>query len=712
MRRRARAILRRARSSSVLAPLVVAADRWWWARTIRRADVVDLEFVVAQGGPPTASRAVRAYVRGGFRSGFALNPLFMERLVSSQLPDAGRVPALYAYLANDVRGIEASVVWDAPAYATRNPDSPDDRGSVLGHAWRRARQEGVLEVSDGERTSWDVLHASACAAVAGARGVIPRVLDAPAAVVARFADDEGLPATPLRETRDAADRIGAALVLALGGWGSEVAAAAAQIAATRPHTVLVRDTEDVASRVAATLPADAVVVVRGPHAEISADDLLVLARSASDGPVAPLWLGWDGSVASAGTGVRNGRSYRLLAGFPREDAMALGPVVLSSEVDGTTYARPVAPSDRAARTLTDAVVRAPALPRASSRPVAGPDTDIAELVAPLGWVVEGWTSSGPRFRRLARDTALPGGRRSPSLRWAIKIAAPPGRPGEAWGDTHFARGIADALRRLGQEVVIDAYAARDRPSSALDEVVLALRGPEPLLPQPGAVSLLWVISHPDELDRDDVEGFDAVFAASESWARAKTREWERDVHPLLQCTDTERFRPHGTPRGDRYVFVGTSRGIARPSVVEPIRAGLPVDVYGPDWRGYIPPSTIVATHVPNSELPRLYEGARAVLNDHWPAMQRHGFVSNRLFDVVAAGGRAVSDQVDGIDALFSGAVATYETVPELLQTLSSDPDEMFPDPETLSLISERVRREHSFDARARTLLDAALQLRG
>ncbi|KEP75018.1 hypothetical protein HR12_00805 [Microbacterium sp. SUBG005] len=132
---------------------------------------------------------------------------------------------------------------------------------------------------------------------------------------------------------------------------------------------------------------------------------------------------------------------------------------------------------------------------------------------------------------------------------------------------------------------------------------------------------------------------------------------------------------------------------------------------GPDWRGWIPAERIAATGVRNDELPALYETAGVVLNDHWPAMQERGFIGNRLFDVVAAGGRAVSDRVEGIDELFGGAVRTWNAVPDLLDLLSGDLDAVFPSSADLDAVSERIRVEHSFDARARTLLDAALRHR-
>ncbi|MDF2507143.1 MAG: hypothetical protein K0Q52_1002, partial [Microbacterium sp.] len=162
---RVRALWRAARQTVVLGAVLAAADRMWWARTIRRAGIVDLDIVAAQAGRRISARAaIRRYVRGGFRTGFALNPLFMERPVSRQLSDSDRVPALYAYLVNDRRTLQVSPNWDAPALAALEPDSLSDPAGPLGHAWRRARERGWVELGRASapvRVSWaDVVRAA------------------------------------------------------------------------------------------------------------------------------------------------------------------------------------------------------------------------------------------------------------------------------------------------------------------------------------------------------------------------------------------------------------------------------------------------------------------------------------------------------------------------------------------------------------------------
>jgi hypothetical protein len=73
----------------------------------------------------------------------------------------------------------------------------------------------------------------------------------------------------------------------------------------------------------------------------------------------------------------------------------------------------------------------------------------------------------------------------PRLRWAIDIAAPAASRGDRWGDTYFARSLADALERRGQHVAIDRRDARERDSRDHDDVLLVLRGLDRVQPRPG-----------------------------------------------------------------------------------------------------------------------------------------------------------------------------------------------------------------------------------
>ncbi|MGO4679829.1 hypothetical protein AB4078_08085 [Microbacterium sp. 2MCAF23] len=703
-----RAQWRRSRSLPVLGSLLAAADRFWWARTIRRARVVDLEFVRAQhpGRRIGIRRAVRAYVRGGYRNGLVLNPLFLEGQVSAQLPDSDRVPALYAYLVSDPAEIETTAAWSAPDHARHHPRAIGAAGGPLGHAWRMLEDGSTLPMCSGSRLG---LREIRQAALSGRK-------TPPAG-----APDEGGPGTSGANALLELD-------LGVGDEDGRILAVLTAFLGTREHDRAILDLRAARQdlRVAARLLAladprvdirdrTAVVPVEGTlvlrrriGVDVDAPTLRALVDGAVDGPVVPLLLAADGTVASAGVVAHDETGFELLAGFPAEDARALSPTGPSAALHSPVFARRDGDAGSPRVLLDLTAIASEAFPH--SIPLRG----TADSVLPLlgrGLAFNGWTPWGPAIRRTAHTFELPDGTAVPRLRWAIKTAAPAGTKGESWGDTHFARALAAALERIGQYAAVDARPAAQRSTTEYDDVTLVLRGPHRIAPPSTGVRLLWIISHPDEITSAELADFDLVFAASRPWAREAAHRFGRPLEPLLQCTDPTRFHPTGARRDGSIVFVGTARGLHRPAVVAPIAAGLPLRVYGPDWRGYIPAAHIAAAGIANDDLPSRYETAGVVLNDHWPAMRRHGFISNRPYDVLAAGGRVISDEVDGIAQEFEGAVPTFQDGDELVALLTGDLDSLFPDADESARIGAIVRERDSFDARARALLDAALTAR-
>ncbi len=726
-----RSHLRTARESPALRPLVASIDRLWWAYVIRRADIVDRDYVRAQLGRPISSAAaIRRYVKGGHRAGLRLSPLFVDSAVGDHLPEAWRVPALYAYLVADPRGLQVSPLWDAVAYAEAHPEAWNALGGPVGHAWHRRDTDSLPfgPTAQPAQVPWSqltrvIVDAAALARedreVAATPGGAPVARELIMAIGPGEEDvDESLTeAVQFVQARDH----GVAMVVM--DDRAEDWTLASLLCAQHPRVRISRrrlaDPAVALDELVASSAAD-VVVVRGPNQTLSAANAIRLAEhvEAAEGGAlfAPVWRDADGTIAAVGATAEG----RFLAGHPVED---LGPFRQNTTLEvpalaGTTFAARrsdlttrLQGADAAARLVGHTFVALDTETRTRTHAAAAA---LPEIATPADQLLQrgGWERAGAgTLRRPRREAQLHDGTTVPVLRWALQTATPVGPRAEGWGDTHFARALAAALRRLGQEVVIDAYAARTRETRYLDDVTVALRGPEPLEASPFGISLLWIISHPDEIRASDLADFDAVFAASALWADLATAAFGVPVIALPQCTDPTRFRPSGRVRGRDILFVGTARGIFRPSIVEPIRAGIPVTVIGPDWRGWIPAERIVATGVSNDQLPALYEGAGVVLNDHWPAMQERGFIGNRLFDVVASGGRAISDDVDGIAELFGGAVKTWDTVPELIEMLSGDLDAIFPAQRDLMAISARIRDEHSFDARARTLLDTALRAR-
>jgi GT2 family glycosyltransferase len=300
----------------------------------------------------------------------------------------------------------------------------------------------------------------------------------------------------------------------------------------------------------------------------------------------------------------------------------------------------------------------------------------------------------------------------PSLRWAITIAAHPGPRGDVWGDTHFAAALTTSLERLGQQVVVDRREAYNRPTSGIDDVQLVLRGLEEVPVSPGRVNLLWVISHPDLVTERELVSYQRVFAASASWAGRCTASGH-PVLPLLQATDPALFHPgkHDETEHDAVVFVGRSRNILRPVIRDAVEAGVSPVIFGDGWEAFDLGHLVRAPYLEPDDVAVLYASAGVVLNDHWADMARDGFLSNRLFDAVASGARVVTDEVDADLSLFGGAVQAYRDVADLGVLCSPAGRDRFPDDAARREIAGRMAREHSFDARAHQLVEAALRVR-
>src|SRR5215218_5531900 len=245
---------------------------------------------------------------------------------------------------------------------------------------------------------------------------------------------------------------------------------------------------------------------------------------------------------------------------------------------------------------------------------------------------------------------------------------------ERWGDTHFARALADELERRGHAARIEVLAEWDAPDRPPTDVTIHLRGLWPYVPRrtPGhddELRVLWNISHPDLLTAAECDAFDLVATPSARHAEELTRRTSTPVVIVEQATDPVVFFPEQDPAHEReLVFVGNSRGIFRP-ILRDLLAGpdRPPDlaVWGQGWGRVLPPGLVVGQHLPNDEVRRAYSSAGIVLNDHWDDMRAQGIVSNRIFDALACGALVISDHLPEIHERFGDAVVTYRTPEDL-----------------------------------------------
>ena len=200
-----------------------------------------------------------------------------------------------------------------------------------------------------------------------------------------------------------------------------------------------------------------------------------------------------------------------------------------------------------------------------------------------------------------------------------------------------------------------------------------------------------------------------MFAASTEWAKRVSKKTGIDVQALLQATNPEKFNPNqGSPdSGDEILFIGNTRNQFRRIIKDCLDEKLKPSIYGKDWARFVPEGLIKGEFVPNDQIAAKYRSAGVVLNDHWDDMARQGFLSNRLFDAVAAGARVGSDDAVGINDVFGEAVAVYQTPKRLAELCSPGSRDLWGTQEEITTRASAIGEKHSFDERAKFLIATA-----
>jgi hypothetical protein len=325
----------------------------------------------------------------------------------------------------------------------------------------------------------------------------------------------------------------------------------------------------------------------------------------------------------------------------------------------------------------------------------------AELHEPFSTHPAEWDAvvarNGPQLYRAVRDPSSP--------RIAITTAVPSAKVAERWGDWHFGGDLGHALRRAGFEVRLQTANQANSVASRSCDIQLVLHGRADIARASGQRHVLWVISHPETLTSEMVDRADLVLVASSRFADELRARTSTPVETLLQATEPRRFRPR--PPDPRYahplVVVAKTRSVMRPIVADAIACGLRPSIYGSGWEAFVDPDLVVADYIGNDELPVVYASAGVVLNDHWEAMREHGFVSNRIFDVLACGTPVISDHLPEITGLFGAAVPTYRERDELRELVEDALAAPEPARARAREGQQQVLTAHTFDIRAKSL---------
>ncbi len=304
-----------------------------------------------------------------------------------------------------------------------------------------------------------------------------------------------------------------------------------------------------------------------------------------------------------------------------------------------------------------------------------------------------------------------------SLRISIKTSVPRVRLNPTWGDYHFARGLADAIRRAGHTTRIESVAEWSSASGEAD-LDLVLFGSERFAGTGTTPFIGWVI-YPGRVGDDVLGSHDGAvhmfFASAPATADFKARHPGRSASVLMQAYDPAIMHP-GTAEGAAragLVFVGSNHfsELGRRLIVDlAARSGRRIRVWGMGWRHHPIASSVVDTYIDNVRVGGIYRGSRAVLCDHMPSMRASGFVSNRIYDALACGTPVICDRIGGIDPDFLPHVFPCETDADFACAASELESASEAAAAAKAQEASRAMRDHSFDARASEIIRTALNL--
>lgn len=293
--------------------------------------------------------------------------------------------------------------------------------------------------------------------------------------------------------------------------------------------------------------------------------------------------------------------------------------------------------------------------------------------------------------------------------FVIKMPIPNWEEAKNWGDYHFALGLKKQLELKGYYCLLQILPEWKNEEGNACDIVLVLRGLSQYKVQSHQVNLMWNISHPDKVSMEEYNQYDRVFVASEVMVDSLKNSLTTKVEVLQQCTDPDVFKDFKDEKelySTDLLFVGNSRNIFRKSLKYILPTSYSLSVFGTLWTQFIDKSYIKGEYIPNDEVYKYYSNAKIVLNDHWDDMRENGFISNRLFDVLACNGFILTDNVKGLSSMFDDTIVTYESKRELEDKIKYYLDN---DTERKSIAAKGralVLSKHTYKNRVETILES------
>jgi spore maturation protein CgeB len=214
-----------------------------------------------------------------------------------------------------------------------------------------------------------------------------------------------------------------------------------------------------------------------------------------------------------------------------------------------------------------------------------------------------------------------------------------------------------------------------------------------------ALNMVWLYSHPDMVTIENLRQFDYIFCASLHFLKKLRVIGYLNVEFMPACTSKI---PVPAPIEHDIIFLGNARGNrpdGRAIVGDMMRTGLDFKVWGNLWESILPKKYYGGRYWEYGRLEELYASAKITLNDHHPDMEREGFVSNKVFDILASGGFVISGKNRGLAPIFNDSVPEYESAEHLKELV----EYYLVNPEKRQCLMEKglkIAKTHTYAERA------------
>lgn len=203
-----------------------------------------------------------------------------------------------------------------------------------------------------------------------------------------------------------------------------------------------------------------------------------------------------------------------------------------------------------------------------------------------------------------------------------------------WGDYWLKHNLARALEA-------DGWTVDERLDDATD-VLIHCYGGQTISNLPAhTYNVLYIHSHPANLNGFDFRMYDRVVAGSERLAEQLRA---RGIEATWNIGATD-FVPMDVPIEHDAVFVGNNRGGMRPIIAalgDLTTLPFKLEVWGEGWE-CLPAGIWQGKYIPYDELNRLYASSAVVLNDTHTDMIEAGIINPRVLDAMKAGAVVVEE---------------------------------------------------------------------